>query len=99
MAAEKLYGRLYDIYGVSTNTHFTQEVAKTARQMRDKASIGENEVPGNQLKLLGKTVSEYDKIYQTIFETGNPQIIPSYKIQRLLHIQLDHSYSKDNSDN
>jgi len=85
-------------------------VEKAIKEMRNRKASGDDDVPGDMLKLLGEgSLKILTKLINTIYETGEwPKdfteftIIAlkkkdtSYKMQRPSHSQPYCTYSKDN---
>ena len=84
---------------------------KAIKEMRNRKATGDDDIPGDVLKLLGKVgLKILTKLSNTIYNTGEwpkdfnksfndcvEEEDKSYKMQRLLHNQPYCSYSYDNS--
>ena len=86
------------------------EVKKAIKEMRNKKATGDDDVPGDVLKLLGKDgLKIMKKLINTIYETGEwskdhgsyngclKEEATSYKMQRPSHNQPYRTYSEDSS--
>jgi len=83
------------------------EVEKVIKEMRNRKATGDDDVPGDVLKLLGESgLKILTKLINIIYETGEwskdftevtKEKDTSYKTQRPSHNQPYCTYSKDNS--
>ena len=75
------------------------EVEKAIKEMRTRKATGDDDVPGDALKLLGEGgMKILTKLINTIYETDClKEKDTSYKMQRPPHNQPYCTYSKDNS--